>query len=141
MRPIYTQHQGQEKTLACEHFRTWPPAEVVLDKTGIELRQSGRLSEVEFQRYQVWENHCGLEQMAEAKCLQCPHARFYEERDHLPVLVTLDGTKFVPITDATTLETAPHARGNMEVAARPPGSVGSGQDAEWTQQQQRKQDG
>jgi molybdenum cofactor biosynthesis enzyme MoaA len=97
--PLITRREGQDVTLACVHWKHWPPLEAYTSIPIEELRRDGRLSESQYAQYQTWKRVCGLIKMEKNKCPGCPHARLAEVRNHLPCLVTLDGTLVTPLTD------------------------------------------
>ena len=61
------------KDHACAHAGIWPPLEIIAYevKEAQELRYV--VSDVVYQRLRTWEQVCGLREMDEAKCPQCPH--------------------------------------------------------------------
>lgn len=106
-----TEIDGKPVTLACVHWRSFPPRASVLEgSTPESLRASKVLDEAEYRRFKIWQSVCGLKAMDPAKCLSCPHVRTAEIQDNLPVLVTLDRSLTSPIIDRTTMELRPRFR-------------------------------
>lgn len=115
MRPKYTEIKGKQATLACYHWREFPPLHSVLDKPIEAQRADKEVSEADYQRYKVWERVCGQKQMGD-KCLTCPHVRRLVVEPHkVPKLVTLDGKTSTPAVDITTVSTAPQHRDYLVV--------------------------
>lgn len=56
--------------LTCAQGTVWPPGRIKVHGSAEEARP--HVTEEEYQRLQVYEKVCGLNQMAELKCLTCP---------------------------------------------------------------------
>lgn len=57
----------------CQYEMQWPPAHAWTTDTPAYLRGTGAISEVDFQRIQVWQRVCGIRKMDMARCQSCPH--------------------------------------------------------------------
>lgn len=118
---------GDPTTFICAHWRTFPPPGAGGD---IEmLRHSRTITTEQYQRLQVWERECGLLEMAQTKCLTCPHVRRVKMKHPVPVLVSPDGTE-TPLVDSATAESAPRHR-HLTGILRRPGTRGSNENAAW----------
>ena len=99
MKAIKAEIKGECYTLACEHWKTWPPLAASLQRSADELRALGMIDAVEHQRVQVWERRCGLKAMSGDKCPTCPHV-LKVTSDHTGLfLTTLDGFKSSRVID------------------------------------------
>lgn len=105
----------QAITFACVHWKHWPPIEATSAVSVEELRREGRITESQYAQFKVWKRVCGLTEMDAEKCLECPHVRKAEVRDHLPCLVTLDGNLVSPLADR---ENERLARGHLITLSR-----------------------
>ena len=134
MHPYKGELNGKNVTLACIHWRTFPPLEVLEGDTPEQLWRRGEITDRQFQQFQVWERECNLTRMSDAECRKCKHIRWLEIRQaHPPALVTLDGKLRTPITDQTMLASLSKYRGNINIKNRPHGARHSTQDAAWVQ--------
>jgi hypothetical protein len=102
----------KDQMFCCLHWRDFPPNILFLDGEPDQIWKEGRISHTEYQRYEVWKQKCGMKTMT-ATCLSCDMIRRLDYRNHLPVMMTLDGKQIVPITDSTTMEMFPKNRGNI----------------------------
>ena len=122
MRPIRLQYQGEDKIMACAHWRTFPPVAAFYDTNPEELRERKVLKDTDYQRFKIWERVCNKRTMDPEACLICPHVRFAEIRRGLPVLVSPDGLIVTPTVDLPTMEV--NSRQGTHVAtgmtSRPP---------------------
>ena len=116
---IMTTREGKPIRIVCCHWRTFPPGAALHDKTAEELWKSGELKPTAYQQYQVWKRICGRFKMGAQGCLECPMVRIMEMRNHLPVMVSLDGLVVTPTTDIPTMEATPSNRGNCVRQIRP----------------------
>ena len=139
MNPIKADIKGRNRTVACQHWQTWPPPYARIDTDIQQLRALKDIDAAEYQRYQVWEKHCGLLEMDMSKCLTCPHFRYLEVERGVPNLVSLDGQHRIPVVDIPTTMMIPKHRNHLVVTSRPPGSPHSGQDPEWLKAAQRRE--
>ena len=117
-----------QTTYICAHWRAFPPAGAGQDKE--TLRSSEILDHAQYSRLGLWERDCGLMEMAESKCLTCPHRRRVEWETRGPVLVSPDGTR-TPVVDPAAGEAAPRNRHLANIFQRP-GTRGSSENAAWT---------
>lgn len=125
MRLIPVMLNGKPVTIGCAHWRNFPPQLAKLGRTAEQLRAQKMVTESQYHQYKTWESVCGIEAMEREKCLECPHVRTAEFRDHLPVLVTLDGDFVTPTIDLPTLETNRQLR---EILGRVRPKPGGGKD-------------
>ena len=98
LKPVKTKYKCQDIQIACVHWKTFPPVDVVLGYNPEKIRAQGSISESTYQQIKVWERVCGLKAMLPAKCLSCPHVREVMVKDHQAGLATLGGV-FSPIVD------------------------------------------
>lgn len=101
MRPIqFEDGKGVRLLLACNHWKAWPPVASKLNKSPLDLRAEGVITEAAFQAVQVWERVCGLQEMGADKCISCPHVRKVTQ-NHLGVfLTTLDDSVSTSLSNA-----------------------------------------
>lgn len=130
MKPIkITDGEGAELTIACEHWKVWPPTAVLLGQTIDELRARKVIDDAAYQRIQVYQRVCGLKGMDPEVCMECPHVRKVTS-DHTGLfLTTLDNTKSSRIYAVDG-----RARGFKEALTatiRKPGQRYSGENAPW----------
>lgn len=118
--------QGQQ-TYICAHWRTFPPLGAGGDAE--KLRATKALTDDEYHRLLIWQRDCGLKDMAESKCLTCPHRRKVEWRTAGPVLVDPHGV-VAPVIDIAAGEASAHNRHMAHIFQRP-GTKGSHQTAAW----------
>jgi hypothetical protein len=110
MLPVLVLESGM---YCCFHWRDFPPSPAFLEDDERErLRKEGELKPTEQQKYDVWKRICGKMKM-DALCLECKMVRKLEYRNHLPVMVSMDGSQVIPITDITTFDAFPKNRGNV----------------------------
>jgi hypothetical protein len=116
MKMIQTDWKGTPITIACVHWKTFPPAVIASGegKNADELRALGLLGENEHQQALVWERVCGLFSMQAGKCLTCPHVRVAGVKNYLPVLSTLDGSLATTVIDLPSLECSSKHRKAIE---------------------------
>lgn len=132
MTPYKGELDGSTVTLACIHWRTFPPLEVLEGDTPTQLWHRGEITDRQFQQIQIWERECGLTRMDDARCRRCKHLRWLKIRQaQAPMLVSLDGKLRTPIADQTMLASLSKYRGNINVKNRPHGSRHSTEDAAW----------
>lgn len=104
LKPIKGEVDGEEKTLVCEHWRSFPPLTAFMDADIEALRAKGQISTELAQRHAVWKKVCGLVKMEADKCSGCPFVRELVLKPHsCALLVTLDGKESTPVVDPTTL--------------------------------------
>lgn len=120
MKPIRIEKGAEATVYACTHWRSFPPAFVQLEESPEDLRARKVLDDASYQRYKVWEVHCGVTEMGEASCLKCPHVRRVEIQPHqTPKMWTLDGKEFVPAIDIPAISAMPqYRRADMREQAR-----------------------
>lgn len=104
MKPIRSLIEGQEKILACAHWRNFPPVVAFSDLPVEDLRSRKLIKETDYQRYQIWLKICSRLTMDLVTCLKCPHARTAEFVNGIPMLITLDRKSSVPTVDLATME-------------------------------------
>jgi hypothetical protein len=119
MPPIRAKWEGKKVIIACLHWRNFPPGLALSQKPPEELWGKGELKELDFQQYQVWKRVCQRVEMDPEECLACEMVRLLSTRNHLPVMISLDGSSVIPTTDIPTLETAHRYRGNLVIGIRP----------------------
>lgn len=134
MKPLRIVEGDKPVSYACAHWRTWPPPAMKVGLTPEELRAGGDVNEVQYQRIKVWERVCNLLEMEIEKCRTCPHVRRLDVRDHVPVLVSMDGSIVTPAVDIPTFEALPKNRVNPHQQAL--ATTGT-QEAAWLQQANR----
>ena len=141
MRPIKTEMNGKPETLACLHWRTFPPLASFSLEDAEALRQAGDITDTSYQRMQVWERVCKLQKMDEDTCRKCPHVcRVETSQAQPPALVSLDGKKRTPIMDQTLLASLPHFRSHLMTTRRRPGTKLSKQNAAWVDNAARERE-
>lgn len=117
-----------QTTHICVHWKTFPPPGAGGDPEN--LRANRAIDEAQYSRLQLWQRDCGLFEMQESKCLQCPHRRKVIWKTRGPYLVSPDGTE-TPVVDSALGEASPRNR-HMANIFRRPGTTGSHQSAAWT---------
>ena len=127
MRSLKVQENGKEETYICAHWKVFPPPG--FNGNAENLRANGDLDNAQYNRLQLWERDCGLIQMAEDKCLACPHHRKVVWKTRGPHLRAPNGLE-VPVQDPAAGEASPCNR-HMAALYRRPGTVGSGENASW----------
>lgn len=122
MRPIRVtgENGGEETTYACFHWRNFPTKFASVSEEPEALRARKVMTDVEYQRHQVWQRECGILKMDESKCLGCPHVRRLVIVPHqVPKLVTLDGKEWTPAIDmASSGALAAYRRQDLNASAR-----------------------
>lgn len=102
LRPL----QMEGGPFVCLHWRTWPPALSVHDEeVVIRLKTTRQVSDIDFQRWQIWLRDCGKQRM-DALCQECPMVRraVQHHQTKQVFLETLDGTFKSPAVDLPTIE-------------------------------------
>jgi len=110
MASIMAVRDGQRVRILCWHWRSFPPGPAYLDDPE-GMWKKGLVKQTDFQQYLVWKKVCGKKKM-EQGCLDCGMVRIMEMRNHLPVMVSLDGLIVTPTTDIQTMEASPRNRVN-----------------------------
>lgn len=124
---IISTRDGKSIRIVCCHWRSFPPGAAMNDETPEQLWKEGKLKSEAYQQFQVWKRICGRMKMDSEACLECKMVRIMEVRNHLPVMVSLDGLIVTPTTDIPTLEASPRNRGNCIRQIRPKHDwIGSG---------------
>jgi len=129
MRGLKTGEGSNQETYICVHWKTFPPPGAGGDAEN--LRANNAIDDAQYQRLKLWEKVCGLFDMMEEKCLQCPHRRKVIWKTRGPYLLAPDGTE-TPVVDPAQGEASPRNR-HMAAIFRRPGTRGSHQPAAWTQ--------
>ena len=119
MLPVWAKRNGKKVVLACLHWRVFPPVVALMDEPGEALWAKKAVSSHDFQQYLIWKKVCGRKQMDAEGCQACALAHIMTKRNHLPVLVSLDGTRVIPTTDIPTADSLPKNRGNFIQMMRP----------------------
>lgn len=73
MKPVQMEVTGETHTFHCKHKATWPPITALLDDPPEYLLAINQITEEEYARIGVWKRVCGLREMTDTKCLQCPN--------------------------------------------------------------------
>lgn len=119
MKPLRTEVAGNQETLGCLHWRSFPPAQVFADEPIDALRAQKRVSDTDYQRFKTWEKVCGLTQMDKDKCLKCPFIRkLVIVPNQIPKLMSLDGKSWIPVVDIPTFESMNQGRDYVGAANR-----------------------
>jgi hypothetical protein len=108
----------EKQTLACAHWRSFPPRSASLTVPIEEARAKGLIDDAEYSRYRIWDSICGLKEILPEKCLGCPHVRVASFDAELPVLVTLDGKEMTPTVDLPSLEVSARHRKILSLLRR-----------------------
>ena len=138
MKPIKITEEGGEAelTIACEHWRVFPPTAALLDQSLDELRANNVISDADYQRCQVYQRVCGLKKMDAETCMDCPHVRKVTSDHTGYFLTTLDGSKssrFYAVDGS-----AKGFKRALETTIRRPGQRYSGENAPWVIDAQQK---
>lgn len=97
--------KGQK--IMCAHWKTFPPVGMGEDP---EAQRAGKtITEAQYNQLKIWERVCGLTEMSESKCPQCPHHRQIKWKTRGPVMVSPDGVE-TPVIDMAAGESAPRNR-------------------------------
>ena len=71
---ITVPNTDEKVTLHCTHAEEWPPTHVKLSRSIEDQRASGFIDEAKYQQILVYKRVCGLLDMEEGKCSECPLA-------------------------------------------------------------------
>ena len=115
------------KTFLCSHWRTFPPLGAGDDPE--VLRAAKTITDEQYNHLLIWKRDCDLIEMAESKCMKCPHRRELRWKTTGPVLVDLKGRE-APVVDIAAGEASPHNRHMANIFQRP-GTRGSHTTAAW----------
>lgn len=127
MKSLKVEEKKGTQTYICVHWRSFPP--LGAGENAEKLRAAGTITEDQYNRLLIWQRDCGLLEMAESKCLTCPHRRKVEWRTAGPVLVDPHGV-VAPVVDIAAGEASPHNRHFTNIFQRP-GTKGSHSTAAW----------
>jgi len=128
MKSLKVNEKNGPQTYICVHWRNFPPLGSA-DPDTEKLRAAGTITDDQYNRLLIWKRDCGLMEMAESKCLKCPHRRKVEWRTAGPVLVDPQGV-VAPVVDIAAGEASPHNRHFTNIFQRP-GTKGSHSTAAW----------
>lgn len=127
MKSLKVEEKKGPQTYICVHWRSFPPLGAQGDAE--KLRAAGTITDDQYNRLRIWQRDCGLLEMAESKCLTCPHRRKVDWRTAGPVLVDPQGVA-TPVVDMAAGEASPHNRHFTSIFQRP-GTKGSHLTAAW----------
>ena len=101
MKAIRANVDGKQETLACTHWKMFPPVGPSVQEEHLkDLYQSQQISANRLSELQVFFRVCGLQVMEPSKCLSCPHVRKVVSHKYMPHLAKLDGSELQPLVDA-----------------------------------------
>ena len=92
LKPITTTFQGQTVALHCHHEAVWPPVHTYLGDPE-ELRKSKVIDAHKYEQLKTWKRVCGLQEMEESKCSECPLARMKTDQGLVPFVKQLETVK------------------------------------------------
>lgn len=119
LRPVKAERDDKTVLLVCFHWRSFPPTLAEMrEEQGLsieEIRQKKTVGEGGYQQFLVWDRICRQMQMNPDVCLKCEHCGTMETRNNLPAIVSLDGKRVLPTTDAATLDALPRHRGHRSI--------------------------
>jgi len=95
--------KGYPNVLVCALYKQFPPPFHSSDRTPEDLLKSGKLTQIGYSHFKIWQKVCGLHKMDEGKCRSCPHCRTLEDRDGNIHMVSMDGKFRTPFLDLETL--------------------------------------